>query len=327
MKNKNIFIVILSIFIIMTSFVSCKKKEEKIKVGVLQLIQHPALDEANNGFVKALKDRGYIDGKNIEIDQKNAQGKIDIANQIAGQFVTDNKDLIFTIATPSTQAACNQTDEIPIVYTAVTDPVTDGLVKSMKNSGNNVTGTSDAVSIEEQLKLLKELIPDAKTVGIIYTTSETNSVNQVNELNKLSKKFDLKVKEIGVANINEINQNLTNGLDGIDVLYAPTDNNVAASYELVAKICLEKKVPMMAAEPAAIKSGGLICKGIDYFELGKMAGDKAADILEGKLPEDIESEMMKELKITINKDVANKLEIKIPEKIIKDAEVVTGGVD
>lgn len=311
----------------MTCFVSCNSQEEKIKIGVLQLIQHPALDDANKGFIEALKDRGYIDGENIEIDQKNAQGKIDIANQIAGQFVTDDKDLIFTIATPSTQAACNATDEIPIVYTAVTDPVTDGLVKSMKSSGNNVTGTSDAVSIKEQLELLKKLMPEAKTVGVIYTTSETNSVNQVKELNKLSKKYDLKIKEIGVSNINEINQNLTNGLEGVDVLYAPTDNNVAASYELVAKICLEYKVPMMAAEPAAIEAGGFICKGIDYYELGKMAGCKAADILDGKSPTDIESETMEELKITINKDVANKLEIEIPEDVLKDAEVVTGGVD
>lgn len=296
------------------------------KIGVIQLIQHSALDSANEGFVEGLKEKGYEEGKNIKIEQQNAQGKIDTAQQIAGQFVSSKKDLIFAIATPAAQAAYNATKDIPIVFTAVTDPVADNLVNSLESSGNNLTGTSDMANIEEQLDLYTKVLPNMKTLGVIYTTSETNSVNQVNILKELAPKYNLKIKEIGIANINEISQNLSSALGDIDALYAPTDNNVAASYEQVAQIALTKNVPVLGAEPAVVKVGGLISKGIDYFELGKMAGEKAASILDGKKPSEIPVETMPELATTINTDVADKLGIKISDDILENATKVTGGV-
>lgn len=304
-----------------------EKKSDLKKIGVIQLIQHNALDESNRGFVDGLKEKGYEDGKNIEIEQQNAQGKIDVAQQLAGQFASSKKDLIFAIATPTAQAALNATKSIPIVFTAVTDPVDAGLAKEWKSSGYNTTGTSDKVDIDEQLKLFKELVPEAKTMGVIYTTSEINSVNQVKELKELAPKYGLNIKEIGVSNINEINQNLSNAVKSIDSLYAPTDNNVAASYPLVGDICVKNNIPVIGAEPAVVERGGLVSKGIDYYELGKMAGNKAAEILEGKNPKDIEIETMKELSITINTDVAKKLNIKIPDAIDKSAKKVIGGVN
>lgn len=330
MRNNKKKITLFLVFIFTMLFLcGCKsdKDDDKLQIGILQLIQHDALDSANKGFIDGLKEKGYEDGKNIEIEGKNAQGKIDIAQQIASQFVNSDKDLIFSIATPTTQAVLNATKDIPVVFSAVTDPVADGLVKDLLSSGNNATGTSDKVNIEEQLELFKELLPDAKIIGVIYTTSETNSVNQVKELKSLGKKFDLEVKEIGISNINEINQNLTNALDSIDALYVPTDNNVAASYDLVGKICIDNNVPAIGAEPAIVEKGGLFSKGLDYYELGKMAGYKAAEILDGKDPSEIEIEMMKELKITINEEVAKKLKIVIPNEILEKATVVTGGVD
>ena len=236
------------------------------------------------------------------------------------------KDLIFAIATPSAQAAYNATKDIPIVFTAVTDPVADNLVNSLESSGNNLTGTSDMANIEEQLDLYTKVLPNMKTLGVIYTTSETNSVNQVNILKEIAPKYNLKIKEIGIANINEISQNLSSALGDIDALYAPTDNNVAASYEQVAQIALAKNMPVLGAEPAVVEVGGLISKGIDYFELGKMAGEKAALILDGKKPSEIPVETMPELAITINTDVADKLGIKISEDILENATKVTGGV-
>lgn len=301
------------------------KTENKKKIGVIQLIQHDALDQANKGFIDGLKEKGYEDGKNIEIEQQNAQGKIDTAQQIAGQFVSSKKDLIFAIATPAAQAVYNSTKDIPLVFTAVTDPVTDGLAKDWKSSGGNSTGTSDMANIDEQLALLKEVLPDTKTLGVIYTTSETNSVNQVKELEKLAPKYGLTIKAIGVANINEINQVLTNSIGSVDALYAPTDNNVAASYQLVAQIALKAKKPVIGAEPAAVEKGGFISKGIDYYELGKMAAFKAVEILEGKKPADIEIEKMKELAITVNTETAEKLGIKVPQNILDVAKKVTGG--
>ena len=303
-----------------------EKETVKKKVGIIQLIQHDALDQANKGFIDGLAEKGYKDGENIEIEQQNASGKQDTAQQIAGQFVSAKKDLIFAIATPTAQACYNATKDIPIVFSAVTDPVKDGLAKDLKSSGCNTTGTSDMANIDEQLALLKEVLPDAKTLGVVYTTSETNSVNQVNELETLASKYKLTIKKIGVANINEINQVLSNSMGDIDVLYAPTDNNVAASYELVAQIALKANKPVMGAEPAVVEKGGLISKGIDYYELGKMAGYKAAEILDGKNPQDIEIETMKELAITVNTDVAKKLGITIPQNILDSAKKVTGGV-
>lgn len=296
------------------------------EIGVIQLIQHSALDSANKGFVEGLKEKGYEEGKNIKIEQQNAQGKIDTAQQIAGQFVSSKKDLIFAIATPSAQAAYNATKDIPVVFTAVTDPIADNLVASLENSGNNLTGTSDMADIKEQLDLYTKVLPNMKTLGVIYTTSETNSVNQVNILKELAQKYNLTIKEIGIANINEISQNLNSSLGDIDALYAPTDNNVAASYEQVAQIALSKNVPVLGAEPAVVEVGGLISKGIDYFELGKMAGEKAALVLDGKKPSEIPSETMPELAITINTAVADKLGIKISDDILNNATKVTGGV-
>ncbi|WP_195617814.1 ABC transporter substrate-binding protein [Clostridium paraputrificum] len=303
-----------------------EKETVKKKVGIIQLIQHDALDQANKGFIDGLAEKGYKDGENIEIEQQNASGKQDTAQQIAGQFVSAKKDLIFAIATPTAQACYNATKDIPIVFSAVTNPVNDGLAKDWKSSDCNTTGTSDMANIDEQLALLKEVLPNAKTLGVVYTTSETNSVNQVNELELLAAKYNLKIKKIGVANINEINQVLSNAMGDIDVLYAPTDNNVAASYELVAQIALKANKPVIGAEPAVVEKGGLLSKGIDYYELGKMAGYKAAEILDGKNPQDIEIETMKELAITVNTDVAKKLGIKIPQNILDSAKKVTGGV-
>lgn len=303
-----------------------EKETVKKKVGIIQLIQHDALDQANKGFIDGLAEKGYKDGENIEIEQQNASGKQDTAQQIAGQFVSAKKDLIFAIATPTAQACYNATKDIPIVFSAVTNPVNDGLAKDWKSSDCNTTGTSDMANIDEQLALLKEVLPNAKTLGVVYTTSETNSVNQVNELELLAAKYNLKIKKIGVANINEINQVLSNAMGDIDVLYAPTDNNVAASYELVAQIALKANKPLIGAEPAVVEKGGLLSKGIDYYELGKMAGYKAAEILDGKNPQDIEIETMKELAITVNTDVAKKLGITIPQNILDSAKKVTGGV-
>lgn len=303
-----------------------EKETVKKKVGIIQLIQHDALDQANKGFIDGLAEKGYKDGENIEIEQQNASGKQDTAQQIAGQFVSAKKDLIFAIATPTAQACYNATKDIPIVFSAVTNPVNDGLAKDWKSSDCNTTGTSDMANIDEQLALLKEVLPNAKTLGVVYTTSETNSVNQVNELELLAAKYNLKIKKIGVANINEINQVLSNAMGDIDVLYAPTDNNVAASYELVAQIALKANKPVIGAEPAVVEKGGLLSKGIYYYELGKMAGYKAAEILDGKNPQDIEIETMKELAITVNTDVAKKLGITIPQNILDSAKKVTGGV-
>ena len=310
-----------------TSSTSTGSNEKVKNIGVVQLVQHDALDSANKGFVDALKEKGYEDGKNINIDQQNAQGEQANAQTITKQFADSNKDLIFAIATPAAQAAYNSTKDIPIVFTAVTDPIAAEIAKDWKSSGTNVTGTSDKVPVEDQMKLLKKLLPDTKTVGVVYNTSETNSVIQVDELKAAAEKEGLAVKEVGVTNVNEINQNLASALNEIDVLYTPTDNTVASAYSLVGKLCLDAKKPIIGAEEAVVTKGGLATIGIDYYKLGKEAGYKAVDILEGKKPSDIEITTLSEMAFTINTDIAEKLGVTIPEDILKDAKKVTGGVE
>ena len=296
-------------------------------IGIIQLVQHDALDSTNKGFVDALKEKGYEDGRNIKIEQQNAQGDMTNAQTIAKQFTDAKKDLIFAIATPAAQAVYNATKDIPTVFTAVTDPVAAEIAKDWKSSGTNLTGTSDKVPVEKQIELLKQLLPNAKTVGVIYNTSETNSVIQVNELKAAAEKAGLDIKEVGVTNVNEINQNLVSALGEMDVLYTPTDNTVASGYALVGKLCLDKNVPIIGAEEAVVDKGGLASIGIDYYKLGQEAGLKAVEILEGKKPSDIEITTLSEMSFTINTDVAKKLNITIPTDIDAKAKKVTGGVE
>ena len=296
-------------------------------IGVIQLVQHDALDASNKGFVDGLKEKGYEEGKNIKIEQQNAQGEQANAQTIAKQFTDAKKDLIFAIATPAVQAAYNSTKDIPIIFTAVTDPVKAEVAKDWKSSGTNVTGTSDKVPVDKQMELLKKLLPNAKTVGVIYNTSETNSVVQVDELKAAAEKQGLTVKEIGVTTVNEINQNLASALGQIDVLYTPTDNTVASGYALVGKLCLDKNVPIIGAEEAVVTKGGLASIGIDYYKLGKEAGYKAAEVLDGKKPSDVEISTLSDMSFTINTDVVKKLNITLPADIEANCKKVTGGVE
>ncbi|QLY81768.1 ABC transporter substrate-binding protein [Clostridium intestinale] len=328
MVGKKKVALILCALVAVSSFVACGKKEgDKKKIGISQIVEHPALDSARKGFIDGLKEKGFEEGKNLEIDYQNAQGDIATTQTIAQGFVSNKKDLVLAIATPSAQSAYNATKDIPIVFTAVTDPVVAGIVKDVKSTGTNVTGTSDNVSIADQLKVLQKVLPNAKTIGVIYTTSEANSGVQVKALKEEAAKLGLQVKEAGAATSNDIDQSLNSILGSIDVLYTPTDNNVAAAYDLVGKRALEKNVPIFGAESAIVAKGGLITAGIDYYKLGKEAGYQAAEILNGKKPSEIPVGFQTDLQTTINTDVAKKLGITIPADIEKSAEKVTGGVN
>ena len=345
MVGKKKLTLILSGILIVAGLVSCAKTsssnenektrdvsknsnevKEMYTIGINQLVQHDALDASREGFIEGLKEKGFEEGKNLKIDYQNAQGDIAIAKTVSDQFVTSKVDMIFAIATSSLQASYNATKDIPIVFTAVTDPIGAGVAESWESSGTNVTGTSDMVSMEKQLSLLTTLVPDIKTLGVIYNSSEANSLAQVQELKKEAEKNAIDIKEISVTTVNEINQNLNAAIGSIDALYAPTDNTVASAYDLVGNICVNKNIPILCGEEAGVSKGGLCSIGIDYFKLGKEAGYKAAEILNGAKPEDIEISTLSDMSITINTDVAEKLNITIPEDIDTKANKVTGGV-
>jgi putative tryptophan/tyrosine transport system substrate-binding protein len=306
---------------------SSNSPEEKkiVKVGITQIVEHPALDAARKGFLDALAANGFKDGENLEIDFQNAQGDMPTAQTIAQNFASSKKDMILAIATPTAQAAFNATKEIPILITAVTDPVQAGLAQSLEKSGTNVTGTSDAAPMEKQFELLKKLAPKAKNIGILYNTSEANSEVQVEQAKKAATKFGFEIVTSGVTNVNEISQSLDSLLKKIDVLYTPTDNVVASSISLIATKCNEKNIPIIAAEKGMVEGGALATEGIDYYKLGLQTGNMAVEILKGKTPQELPLSTLEDTELVINEDTAKKLNITIPEDLKSKATFVQGG--
>ncbi len=244
---------------------------------------------------------------------------------ITQNFVAQKNDIIYAIATPSVQAAFNATKKIPIVMTAITDPVESGVVKSLDKSGTNVAGTSDKISIEENFKLIKDILPGKKTIGILYNTSEKNSEIQVRQAEEKAKKFGFKIVKKGITNVNDIHQSLASILNEIDIMFIPTDNTVASSMPFISNECNKKSIPIIGSEKAHVEGGALATSGIDYYKLGKESADVAIEIINGKNPKDMKVKFMKETKLSINPDVAKKLNIKIPKDIEDKAEKVKGG--
>jgi len=199
-----------------------------------------------------------------------------------------------------------------------------GIAESFDASGTNVTGTSDGVPIGPQLEILKKVLPEAKTIGVIYNTSEANSIYQVNQLKAEAEKQGFILKEVGITNLNDVNSVLPTALEGIDVLYTPTDNTVASAYAIIVKLATEKNVPVFCAEDAGVNVGGLISAGLDYYELGRETGLIAIEVIEGKNPKDLPISMMKNPVIVVNEDTASKLGITIPEEILAEAKLVGG---
>ena len=245
------------------------------KIGVLQLIQHDALDLANQGFFRALDELGV----QYEEDQQNASGEQSNCQTIAAGFVNDGVDLIFAIGTQAAQSSAAATEDIPIVLTAVTDPASSGLVDSNEAPGKNVTGTSDMNPVTDQIALVKQLVPDAKTVGILYNSAESNSEIQAEMAEEACQAEGLSAERLTISSTNEIQTVVTAAVGKVDVIYAPTDNMVASAMATVAMVANENGLPTIVGEPGMVANGGLATYGIDYEELGYQAGEMAAQIL------------------------------------------------
>lgn len=325
-------ILVGSILVGMSLFSACSNGKgnsisqgSTVNIGISQIASHPALDLAREGFIEALNSNGFKEGENLNLEIQNAEGDIATAQMISQSFTSNGKDLIFAIGTPAAQAAFNTTKDIPIITTAVTDPVQAGLVKSKGKSGTNVAGTSDAVALDKQLKLIQELVKDVKTIGVLFNTSEVNSEIQVNELKELAKKNNIEVIAKGVSSVNDISQSLDSILGNIDVLYTPADNLIASSMAIIANKAIDKKIPIMGAEEAHVKGGALITEGINYKKLGFEAGLMAIEVLEGKDIAELSIKTLEETELVINEDTLKKLSINIDEEIMKRAKLIKGG--
>lgn len=281
---------------------------ETFKIGVLQLVQHAALDATNKGFFAALDEAGV----KYEADQQNASGEQANCQTIAEKLVNDGSDLILAIATPAAQAAAGVTSDIPIVLTAVTDPAESGLVADNKAPGGNVTGTSDLTPVKEQIDLLQKLVPDAKNVGILFCSAESNSEIQAQMAREALDAAGIAHEDYTVSSSNEIQTVVESMIGKVDAIYAPTDNMIAAGMATVAMVANDNGIPTICGEAGMVEAGGLATYGIDYYQLGYMAGEQAIDILvNGKTPAETPIGYLPadKCELSINEETANTLGI------------------
>lgn len=291
--------------------------ERVYKIGISQLVEHTALDDARKGFEDGLEELGI----NADIDYKNAQGDIPITISISEKFVSDEVDLIYAIATPAAQSARRVTEDIPVLFSAVTDPVKAEIVSTWENPGGNVTGTSDmATTLSEQLQMFKKIDPSINTIGILYNTSEANSEIQIEEVKKLAPEEGLEVVTVGVNSVNELPQALDSILSKVDALYNVSDNLVASSVELVTSKLIEKGMISVSAEESQVNGGILITNGLSYYELGKETAKMAKGILvDGKNPSSIPVVKANKTVTTVNIKTLKALGLDENNELFKDA--------
>ena len=301
-----------------------KAAKGQVSIGISQIAEHPALDASREGFIAGLESEGFKGGENIKFDIQNAQGDIANSQLIAQNFVTQGQDMIFAIGTQAAQSAANSTDEIPVLITAVTDAVQAGLVQSVEKSGTNVAGTSDAVPIDIQLKLMKSLLPEVKKVGILYNTSEINSEIQIAQVKELAETHGLEIIADGVSNTNEISQVLQSIIGDIDVLYALTDNVIASAMPLITSEAMAKNIAVIGAEEAHVTAGALATEGINYYDLGFQTGLMAAKVLKGEDISQMPVSTLKDMELVINESTAGSLGISIPDDIASKAKIIEG---
>lgn len=289
---------------------STETSGDEYEIGILQLTQHPALDKANEGFIAALDDAGI----SYTVDQQNASGDQPTCQTIAEKLVNDGNDLIYAIATPAAQAVAGMTKDIPVVISAVTDPAESGLVADNAAPGGNVTGASDLTPVADQISLLKQLIPDAKTVGVLYCSAESNSAIQAQMAKEACEANGLEAVDFTVSSTNEIQTVVESMVGKVDAIYAPTDNTIANGMATVAMIANDNGLPVICGESGMVESGGLATYGIDYYQLGYMAGEMAVDILvNGTNPGDIPVGYLSadKCEFAVNEETAAKLGIDV----------------
>lgn len=307
LRFKKLSVLIIALFLVLTGCGQNNNSNEVIQIGITQIVEHPSLDDIRQGIVDALNENDFREGEKINIEFKNAQGNMENTQLIAKSF--DKKDLVVAISTPSAQAAFNNLKNIPIVFSGVTDPKSAGLI------GTNITGVSDMTPIRKQLELLKTLMPNAKRVGIIYNSSELNSEVQVNIAKEEAEKLGLELEISSITNTNEMALALDKVLRNVDVLYTHVDNTLASSYPLIVKKSKELNIPIIGAVDDFVKQGALATEGINNYKVGYQTGHMIASILNGEDISNMPFETLKETELIINKKVAEKYNIALPDEI------------
>ena len=297
-------------------------KKESYTIGIEQFAEHGSLDNCREGFLAGLKEEGIKEGDNLTVKYKNAAADMGTAKQISDSLVSDKVDLVCAIATPSAQSAYNAAmkADIPVIYTAVTDPVAAELAGKDGKPVGEVTGTSDKLPVEEQLKMIREMLPDAKKIGIMYTTSEANSVSAIEEYKSLVEKYDFELVEKGITTTADVSLAADDLLSKVDCITNLTDNTVVASLPTILDKANEKKIPVFGSEIEQVKIGCLAAEGIDYIALGKQTGKMAAKVLKGEEKASEQNfETITEPGFYVNNKVAENLGITVPDDLANHA--------
>lgn len=297
-------------------------KQESYTIGIEQFAEHGSLDNCREGFLAGLEDEGFVEGDNLTVDYQNAASDMGTAGQISDSFVSDGVDLICAIATPSAQSAYNAAmdSDIPVVYTAVTDPEAAELTDKDGMPVGEVTGTSDKLPIEEQLQMMREILPEAKTLGIMYTTSEANSISAIEEYEELAGDYGFELVTTGISTTADVSLAADDLLSKVDCITNLTDNTVVASLPTILEKANEKKIPVFGSEIEQVRIGCLAAEGIDYVALGEQTGRMAGQILKGeKKASEMPCEVITEPGFYVNNKVTENLGITIPEELASSA--------
>lgn len=300
--------------------------EKSYKIAITQYAEHGSLDNCREGFLQGLAAEGIEEGKNLTVEFQNAQANSGTASQIASQFAGQNPDLICAIATPSALSCYNAAadKDIPVIYSAVTDPVAAGLATEDQMPTGNITGTSDKLPVEAQLDMIRKMLPDAKKIGILYTTSEINSVSAIEEYKAKASTYGFEIVDMGISTTADIPLAADNLLTKVDCISNLTDNTVVQGLSTILAKAAEKNIPVFGSEIEQVKLGCLAAAGIDYIELGKKTGQMAAKILKGEAEASgMPYETFEDYSIYFNQAVADQLSISVDADVIKDAEVFT----
>ena len=324
---KKVLVAGLTAVMAMSLMVGCGSKKDDsssktYNLGIIQFAEHGSLDNCREGFLKGLEDEGIKEGDNLTVKYKNAAADMGTAKQISDSLVSDKVDLVCAIATPSAQSAYNAAmkADVPVIYTAVTDPVAAELADKDGKPVGEVTGTSDKLPVEEQLKMIRKMLPDAKKIGIMYTTSEANSVSAIEEYKSLVKKYDFELVEKGITTTADVSLAADDLLSKVDCITNLTDNTVVASLPTILDKANEKKIPVFGSEIEQVKIGCLAAEGIDYIALGKQTGKMAAKVLKGEAKASEQNfETITEPGFYVNNKVAEDLGITVPEDLANSA--------
>lgn len=295
--------------------------KESYVIGIEQFAEHSSLDNCRKGFLQGLEKEGIVEGENLTVEYKNAAADMGTAGQISDSFVSEKVDMICAIATPAAQSAYNAAMDldIPVIYTAVTDPVTAELADKKGKPAGEITGTSDKLPVEEQLQMMRKMLPDAEKLGILYTTSEANSISVIEEYKKLSEDYGFELVTKGITATAEIPLAADELLNEVDCITNLTDNTVVSSLSTILDKANEKKIPVFGSEIEQVKIGCLAAEGIDYIALGEQTGKMAAQVLKGeKKASELNFEIVTEPEFYVNTKVAADLGITVPEELSKE---------